>query len=66
MKAKVSFLVAALGKPDPAVSSNYGRGDPMGASHSGETNVPIARRLAIGKVNAPTAREQHWSLTKLL
>jgi hypothetical protein len=30
------------------------------------TNVSIARRLATGRMNALTARDQHWSLTKLL
>jgi hypothetical protein len=34
--------------------------------HSNETNVPTARRLATGRMNAPAARDQHQSLTKLL
>jgi hypothetical protein len=31
-----------------------------------KTNVPIARRLATGRMNAPAARDQRWSLTRLL
>jgi hypothetical protein len=38
----------------------------MGKPHSGETNVPIARRMATGKMNALATRGQHWKLTKLL
>jgi hypothetical protein len=30
-----------------------------------ETNVPIARRLATGRMNAPTARDQHRCLMRL-
>jgi hypothetical protein len=65
MKAKVSLLVAALGKPDPT-QLHHNREDPMGELHSSETNVPTARRLDTGKMNAPTTREQHWSPKKLL
>jgi hypothetical protein len=38
----------------------------VGGPHSEKTNVPIARRLATGRMNAPAIREQHQSLTKLL
>jgi hypothetical protein len=38
----------------------------MEEPHSDETNVPIARRLATGKMNASAARDQHWNLTRLL
>jgi hypothetical protein len=31
-----------------------------------ETNMPIARRLATGRMNAHAARDQHWSLTRQL
>jgi hypothetical protein len=31
-----------------------------------ETNVPIARRFATGRMNASATRDQHWSLTRLL
>jgi hypothetical protein len=67
-KTKVSFFAAALGKPDPTQkpAPPHGRGDQMGEPHSGETNVPIARRLATGKMNVLIARGQHWSLTELL
>jgi hypothetical protein len=34
--------------------------------NSDKTNVPIARRLATGRMNASAARDQQWSLTKLL
>jgi hypothetical protein len=34
--------------------------------HSDESNVPIARRLATGRMNTPIARDQHWNLTRLL
>jgi hypothetical protein len=65
MKAKVSLLVAALGKPDPT-QLHHNREDPMGELHSSETNVPTARRLDTGKMNAPITRGQHRSLTELL
>jgi hypothetical protein len=45
---------------------HHGRGDPMGEPHSGETNVPNARRLVTGKMNVPIARGHHRSLTELL
>jgi hypothetical protein len=38
----------------------------MEEPHSDETNVPITRRLDTERMNAPTTRDQHWSLTKLL
>jgi hypothetical protein len=38
----------------------------MEEPHSNETNVPIARRLATGRKNAPATKDQHWSLTRLL
>jgi hypothetical protein len=38
----------------------------MGGLYFSESNVPIARRLTTGKMNAPIAREQHGTLTKLL
>jgi hypothetical protein len=48
MKAKVSLLVAALGKPDPTQKSALPwKGRPNGEPHSEETNVPIARRLTM-------------------
>jgi hypothetical protein len=31
-----------------------------------ETNVPIARKLATGRMNAPATRDQHQSLIRLL
>jgi hypothetical protein len=56
-------LAAALGKPDPTKQSALvWKEEP----HSDETNVPIARRLATGRLNAPTARDQLWSLIRLL
>jgi hypothetical protein len=38
----------------------------MKEPHFDETNVPIARELSTERMNAPTAREQHQSLTSLL
>jgi hypothetical protein len=38
----------------------------MKEHHFDGNNVPIARRLATGRMNAPTARNQHQSLTRLL
>jgi hypothetical protein len=32
---------------------------------SDKNNVTIARGLATGRMNTPTAKDQHWSLTRL-
>jgi hypothetical protein len=67
MKAKVSLLAAALVKPDSTQqSAPPWKGIPNGRTPLLQDNVPIARRLATGKMNVPIARGQHWSLTELL
>jgi hypothetical protein len=66
MKAKMSLLAAAPGKPEPTQKSALSwKGRLSRKPHAKKTNVPIARRLATVKMNAPTARGQHQSLTKL-
>jgi hypothetical protein len=38
----------------------------MEEPHFNEINVPITRRLATGRMNAPTTRNLQWSLARLL
>jgi hypothetical protein len=57
MKAKVSLFPKHWGSQTQSRSQlHHGRGDPVGGPISDETNVPIARRLATGRMNAHTTR----------
>jgi hypothetical protein len=56
----------ATANKSPSSQFHHRREDPKEKPCFDETNVTIASRLASRRMNAPTTRDQHGSLTGLL